>query len=216
MRRRFAFLPYLLLALAASCVQSTRPVPIPPERSPVPNTPVNAVRLLEWAWDHRNCEVLSPLFTDDFVFVFAIGDSAGNPYRSSPWTREDELAASCNLFQNAVDVQLDLDRTPVALPDDRPGKDPKWHKSIRTPVSLRVTIDQGGGPEVLEVSGFAKLYTVRGDSAAIPPDLVARGFGPDSTRWWFDRWEDETLPAGGSGAHPTQGRSWGAIKSLFR
>lgn len=217
MRRAFAVLLIALFTLPLSCREATRSVaPQIPQPPPVPNTPANAVRLLEWAWEHRDCEALSPLFTEDFVFAFAAGDSAGSPYRSDPWTREDELAASCALFEHARAIQLDFDRTLLALDDDRPGKRPTWHKSIRTKVNLKVTADRGGGPEVYEVSGFAKFYLVRGDSAAIPPELVQRGFGPDSARWWFDRWEDETLPGGGTRANPTLGWSWGALKARFR
>lgn len=216
MRRTLVFLIAVALVLLASCRQTTRPVPIPPEPPPVANSPVNAVRLLEWCWNHRDCDALSPLFTEDYVFVFALGDSAGNPYRSSPWTREDELAASCGLFENAGRVELDLDKTLIALNDDRPGKRAPWHYSIRTKVNLLVELDRGSGPEVNEVNGYAKFYLVRGDSAAIPADLVARGFKPDSTRWWIDRWEDETLPPGSFRAHPSSNRSWGAIKALFR
>ena len=216
MRRALTLLLVLAFALPASCSKTTRPHEIPPEAAPVANSPANAVRLLEWAWNHRNCDALSPLFTGDYVFAFAAGDSAGNPYRSSPWTREDELAASCNLFQNVQNLELYLDKTLIAFNDDRPGKNPKWHKTIRTKVNLIVTLDRGSGPEVNEVNGYAKFYLVRGDSAAIPADLVARGFTPDSTRWWMDRWDDETLPPGGLRAHPTSNRSWGAIKALFR
>lgn len=222
MRRTLAFLVAVALVLLASCRQTTRPVPIPPEPPPAANSPENAVRLLEWCWNHRNYDALVPLFTEDYVFVFALGDSAGNPYRSSPFTREDELACARAIFLGtddhapASDIQLDLDKTLIALYDDRPGKNPKWHKTIRTKVNLVVTLDRGSGPEVNEVNGYAKFYLVRGDSAAIPADLVARGFQPDSTRWWIDRWEDETLPPGSSRAQPTQNGSWGRIKVLFR
>jgi hypothetical protein len=57
-------------------------------------------------------------------------------------------------------------------------------------VNLKVDIDEGNA---LEVTGFALFYVVRGDSAAIPPELYSRGFRPDSLRWWIERWEDETL-----------------------
>lgn len=204
-----------LLALAPACSDSTRP-PVPPLPAPDPNTPVNALRLLEWSWNNRNCDSLEPLFTEDFRFVFATGDSAGNAYQDTPWTREDELAASCNLFAQALDVGLDMGQTLYALSDTRPGRNPVWHKAVHAPVNLMVTVGGDAGPEVNEVHGYAYFYLVRGDSAAIPPELVARGFGPDSTRWWIDRWEDATAPMGGASGHPAQSRSWGAIKVLFR
>jgi len=215
MRRSIVVVCAALFAFASSCDRVTRP-PIPPETAPTPSSPVNAVRLLEWAWDHRNCETLEPLFTEDFQFVFVAGDPAGGAWQDTPWTREDELAASCNLFARAIDVRLDMGQSLVALTDPRPGKNPAWHKSVHAPVNLAVTASGDAGPEVSEVSGYAYFYLVRGDSAAIPPELVARGFGPDSTRWWIDRWVDATLPSGGAGAHPAQLRSWGAIKVLFR
>lgn len=217
MRRPIALLCCALFVLAPACVSTTRP-PIPPEYAPHPNTPANALRRLEWSWDHRNCDALAPLFTDDYRFVFGEVDSAGNLWRDDPWTREDELAASCNLFQRAADVDLDFPRELVTLPDERPGRNPRWHKTIRTAFGLRVAADLDGAPQVIEASGHARFFFVRGDSALIPPDLVARGFGPDSTRWWIERWEDESLPAGapGAAAHPAWQRSWGGIKALFR
>jgi len=189
---------------------------------PPPNSPNNVVRLLEWCWRNRAIAEYSEIFTDDFRFQFALGDSAGNAYRDAPFTREDELRCATRLFVGsggqppASEILLDLDRVLVTLPDDRPGRDPKWHKSIRSSVDLQVTIDRGSGPERVGVRGHALFYLVRGDSAAIPPDLAALGFTPDSTRWWIERWEDETLPGGGSRAQPSQNRTWGAVKTLFR
>ncbi len=220
MRRALALGALVLLAASTtSCWDDLRPVsrPVPPPApAPVANTPAGAVRLLEWAWNQRSCEALRGLFTDDYRFVFALGDSSGNAYRDVPWGREDELAASCNVFANATDISLAFDKTLIALPDSRPGKDPRFHKSIRTKVNLAVVIPETSGTTRIDINGFAQFYLVRGDSAAIPPDQAAQGAGPDSTRWWIDRWEDQTLPAGGLRANPTNSRSWGALKVLFR
>ena len=65
-------------------------------------------------------------------------------------------------------------------------------------MNLKVRIDDGN---TVEVTGNALFFLTRGDSAAIPQDLIARGLKPaagDTTssqalRWWIDRWEDETL-----------------------
>ena len=40
-------------------------------------------------------------------------------------------------------------------------------------------------------------------AAAIPAELQARGFKPDSLRWWIDRWEDETLASEGASLRRT-------------
>jgi hypothetical protein len=220
----FAALALALAMAAAGCTgdkSATAPAG-PGEPAPNPNTPANVVRLLEWCWNHRDTQKYGELFTEDYRFVFAMPDSAGNAYRDVPFGRLDELAAASALFDGsdahlaAIEIVLDFDQTLVALPDDRPGRNPTWHRTVRTRVDLKATIDRGGGPEVWEVHGYAKFYTVRGDSAQIPPDLAARGFGPDSTRWWIDRWEDETLPEGALRANPTQSRSWGGLKAMFR
>ena len=49
------------------------------------------------------------------------------------------------------------------------------------------------------VNGNTTFYLVRGDSAQIPPDLKARGFVPDATRWYIERYEDKTDTGGGQG-----------------
>ena len=59
---------------------------------------------------------------------------------------------------------------------------------------------------------------VRGDSAAIPAEL---GFGPDSTRWYIERWEDETLSSGSrtlpvAAPQPARNTTWGMILTLYR
>lgn len=172
--------------------------------APVPSSASNAVLLFEWCWKNRGLKEYEELFTDDYRFQFAEADSAGNLYRDVPYTREDELRSAEGIFVGtadhpaASDIQLDFDNTLIPLNDDRPGKNATWHKSIRTRVDLKVTLDRGNGPEVNEVHGYAKFYLVRGDSAAIPPELAQRGFKPDPNRWWIERWEDETLPSGGT------------------
>ena len=95
--------------------------------------------------------------------------------------------------QRRAPVLRNFDRNLVPFPDTRPGKDGKWHKTIRTSVDLKVEVGDGS---TLEVTGYALFYLTRGDSAAIPAELKARGFKPDSLRWWIDRWEDETIDSG--------------------
>jgi len=51
------------------------------------------------------------------------------------------------------------------------------------------------------------FFVVRGDSAQIPPQLMARGFRPDTTRWYIERLEDtaaalSTLIADGARSVP--------------
>lgn len=222
MPRRLLLALFTVAALAASCAREDSPVA--PEPLAVPAgaySPTEAARLVEWAWKNRNVEVLRRIFTEDYAFKFASNDSAGNAYRDSAFTLQNELHCSSGIFLGttdldpAIEILLDFDKVLIDLPDDRQGRDRHWHRSVLTKVNLKVTLDRGNGPEVNEVNGYARFYVVRGDSASLSPEQVAAG-GQDSTRWWIDRWEDETLPPGATSAHPSQNRTWGGIKALYR
>lgn len=222
--RRSTPAPWIVLVLAfatAGCSDdksALAPAVLPPNA----NSPANAVRLVEWCWNYRGVDEYNPLFTEDYRFVFALSDSAGNAYRVNPFDREDELYTSTGVFVGnashsaAGNLKTTLDEVLTTAPDDRPGKDPKWHKMIRTHADLLASVNVGAGPQLVEVHGYAVFYLVRGDSAAIPADLAARGFLPDSTRWWIERWEDQTLPAGAVHANPVAYGSWGGLKALYR
>ncbi len=71
---------------------------------------------------------------------------------------------------------------PVVAGDPRPGKDARWHRIVRTGVVLAATAIRDGRPLERLVRGDATFYVVRGDSARVPRELVARGFRPDSAR----------------------------------
>lgn len=191
-----------LTALVAGCfnpfnprVSVERVTSSPP---PTPNSPANAVRLFAWCWKNRDASRYQEVFTDDYRFLFAPNDSAGNPYRDAPWIREYEMDMARNMFTGggdqppASEIQITIDNLLVSMPDPRPGREFKWHKTIRTNVDLKFTVtDENGTPSVTPVTGKALFYLCRGDSAKIPPELT--GFRPDSTRWWIERWEDETV-----------------------
>ena len=119
---------------------------------------------------------------------------------------EYELTTATHMFTGGLDkppasnITIQIDNPLVAQPDPRPGKDPVWHRSVRTSVSLKITVENNGSPDISSVTGYALFYVVRGDSAVIPPEMVAQGFKPDSTRWWIERWEDETAGASGGPA----------------
>jgi hypothetical protein len=171
-------------------IAPTTGIYIPP---PTPNSPQNVIRLFEWCWNNRDITVYKEIYTDDFRFIFALGDSAGNLFRDEPVTREMELNIARNLFVGggsappASSIFLKLDPTLRALPDSRSGKNPRWHKEIVTSVDLTIKTEDGAEYRIV---GDARFFVVRGDSALIPQEL---GFGRDSTRWYIDEWRDETL-----------------------
>lgn len=201
--------------------------------APVPSSPANVVRLFTWCWQNRDAARYEEVFTDDYRFIFGPNDSSGFQ-RDRPWLREDEIGMAQHLFSGgadrppASDVQITIDNVLVPLPDPRPGHLYKWHKTIRTHVDLKVTVtDASGTPSVIPVVGNALFYLVRGDSATVP-----KGFVQDSTRWWIERWEDETVgssgtsarraPVPGAGARPAAPADWylpaitfGQLKVLY-
>jgi hypothetical protein len=199
MRRNIPILVALAAAFGASgCFNPFMPL-IVTERvttvAPSPTTPQNAIKLFEWCWKNRGVEEYKTLFTADYVFQSAELDSAGNGGRDVLTRRDDEVETAQNMFIGSAErppaakITLNFDPNLVPFPDTRPGKNPKWHKTIRTSVDLKVDVDEGN---TLEVTGHALFFLTRGDSALIPNDLQT-AFKSDSLRWWIDRWVDETI-----------------------
>lgn len=214
-----------------------------PEPAPgfAPNSPANALRMLEWCYNNTSLPHYRELFADDYQFHCAATDTAGASWRGTPWTREDELISATYLFVGgsateapASLIRLALDLNFLVYPDPRSAAwDPlgRWHKNIRTAAMLSVVTVDGTN---IDVSGHATFYLVRGDSALIPIELRLRGFGPDSSRWYVQRWDDETAQetapvrlqpgAGASRANqppilepqPSQTMSWCGLKVRYR
>jgi len=220
-------IPVVLLAalasLAGCSTQIVLPVAPKPDGAPVAATPAAALGRLAWSWKHRALDPCRDLFACDYEFAFEPEDSAGVRFRGRPWTRPDELDFARHLFETgsaeappATYVGLDLESDAPALADDRPGKDPRWHRRIQTPF---VAVVVAPGRE-LRVLGFETFYFTRGDSACIPQELSDQGYGPDSTRWWIERWEDNYFVSAGAGARASQATpirpvTIGAVKALY-
>ena len=195
--------------------------PTPTDAAPAAVSPAAALRRMEWLFDNRSVDAYRTLLTDDFRFYCSPTDSAGSPWRGTPWTRADELLFATHFLVGggseppATSVQLTLDKnlfvyTDPEFPWDAAGR---WHKNIRSTLLLRVGQDNGG---TFELQGHANFCLVRGDSAAIPEELLLHGVGRDSTRWYLRRWDDETAQGGGS-LRAVQGSytTICAIKSLY-
>ena len=178
--------------------------------APIPDTPSNLLRLFEWCYNNQAIAEYTEIFSDDYRFYFSPTDSSGSDWRGRPWTREDEMISTTQLFVGgsateppASSIHLSLDKNFFAYPDpefqtwpDGTHRDfaGTWHQNIRTTVTLRITTEDGGSTEI---QGHANFYMVRGDSAAIPEALILKGFKPDPNRWYIRRWDDETAQEGG-------------------
>jgi hypothetical protein len=173
--------------------------------APVPSSASGVLRLFEWCYNNKAIAEYREIFTDDYRFFFSPLDSAGAEWRGTPYTREDEMISATNLFVGgsatepaASSIRLSLDRNFFVYPDPNfTPWDPlgRWHKNIRTTVTLVIGTDDGNS---IEITGHANFYMVRGDSAVIPEELRLRGFGPDSNRWYIRRWDDETAQSEGA------------------
>ncbi|MBI1799569.1 MAG: hypothetical protein HYR73_07745 [Candidatus Eisenbacteria bacterium] len=168
--------------------------------APLPNSETGVIYLFQWCWRNRAYDEYQEIFTDDYRFDFAAGDTAGNLYREVPWRRTDELTTAQHLFvvgtpsnPPATNVTLDFTQDLSVDIDPRAGKgNTRFHRYITAQVDLHVYIPDGS----YEVRGPVYFYVIRGDSAIIPPELIRRGFRADSTRWWIERWVDGTLGTG--------------------
>jgi PKD repeat protein len=173
----------ILLAAAPVIARAQSTVP------PSPSSPGQAVALLKWCWEHRDPDRYRELFTADFRFV-----TTSDP--DSVWTRDQEVSAAAALFGSGVPRQAGADLITLELLGDPvpgsaylPGRPYPWHQQLLVPdVRLRVYRQDGS---ILTGSGRTFFYLVRGDFADIPQEMRDRGFVPDSTRWYIDRWEDE-------------------------
>jgi len=58
-----------------------------------------------------------------------------------------------------------------------------------------------------------RFHLVRGDSALLPQELLDRGARRDSTRWYVERWDDETV--GPAATLPARNLTWGRLKLLY-
>jgi len=213
--RRFTIAAALGMGTALAVGCSTKIVAPPPvDEPPAASSPAGAVQRFAWGFNHKDVEVVSGLLSDDFQFISAGTDSAGNPSRV-PYDRSWFVVALAALRDSSSTVSLDVDQNLVPFPDTRVGKDPRFHKQVRTSVNGSVRFADPS--RMVEITGNLLFFLTRGDSAAIPQQLISGGVGPDSTRWWVDRMEDETLARGGVSyaAQPSKRNTFAALLEYF-
>ncbi len=214
-------LAVVVVALLVGCsTHHTVTAPRIAQPSP-PTSPAGVLQLFHWSWENRDTLALGETLTQDFRFVFAGSDSTGARYANGALDRDQFLQCMRHLFGGggplppARRIVLSFDPDPIAVPDERPGKASPWHRTIDTPVGL--TVDYGEG--TWRVVAYVRFFVVRGDSAAIPPDLAARGFGADSTRWWIEQLQESSaIPAARllpARPLPSQSLTWGRLLDLY-
>ncbi len=74
---------------------------------------------VEYAFNHRDIELLDKCLADNFVFYFNpadVGDTVGDYRIPESWTKTDFLAASKNLFDQAYSISLNIDWEGIGSP----------------------------------------------------------------------------------------------------
>ena len=195
----------------------------PPPPFLVPDSPHALVDAFVQAMNRRDVTHYRQLFTEDFEFVFVGDEPAGNPFPGRQLTRALELESAEHLFVDgtadlapAGQVTLTVDPLFFVEPDSRPGKTFPWHQQVRKNFTLRVD----AGDWDFYTTGWFRFFIVRGDSAAIPPELASRGFAPDTSRWWIERWEDDPYDVEATVGRPAERpngafSTWGALKWFY-
>ena len=224
---RFILASATLVALLPGCSHSPT-APKTAYRPALPANPDSVASYFQWCWRNRDPSAYQLLFTGDYQFVFDTADSADDFYRTTPWTRTDEVVFGDHLFRGgtpsqppATSITLDYTQDPDVQADPRPGMNPAWHQMITLQTLLRVSLTDG----IIEIRGPIDFYVTRGDSAHIPDDLAAAGAPRDSTRWWVDRWVDRSLQvtlakvadhAGAVHTQPAKLGTWAYLKTTYR
>src|SRR5690348_12252303 len=100
MRRTGGLLLAAFLALICACSKSDRELIFPDlsPRPPVPSSPIALLEAVERYWDGRDDAAYDSLLAPSFTYEFLATDSSGLPYRDHPWTRDDEMLFTHNLF----------------------------------------------------------------------------------------------------------------------
>ncbi|NOT35299.1 MAG: hypothetical protein HOP12_14235 [Candidatus Eisenbacteria bacterium] len=213
----------LALVPLASCTKGTvftRPAPVAAVLHAA--SPSELLRLVEHAWNTFDPDEYERTLTDDFRFAFAAGDTVAHAWQNTPWSAVDErvffrhLTSGGDSTLPVTAITLVTAQTPTFFPDPRAGHgDTRFRAMTRTPLTLDVTDVEG---IQLNITGYAVFYLVRGDSATLSAERRAGLERPDSTCWFLERWEDETVPQSARFAAPQPARSTtlGQLKTLYR
>jgi hypothetical protein len=185
------------------------------DRPPSLSSRSGVIRVLDYAYFNRDISTFESLLDSSFTFVFQEGEAIANPDVPESWTRQDEIAATTNLFdenyqdpdmtQNAADAMelllfsLDAleDSTwqvytgPMPFPDIHTWYEwrPRYHFEVAAGQNLYISDDQA-------------TFVVR------PVDVGG------TTEWRLVIWADLELSlVHTSGA--TEVTTWGRIKTLY-
>src|SRR5689334_12079198 len=120
--------------------------PPPPSGPPNPNSPVNAVLLLQYAIQHRDTSLYKQLFPAEYQFNFQPGDTAALNHFGGNWGYLEERQFANHLFDtgspgNAHATSITMPVSPSPLTDAAVvGQSSTYHR--RVDLSLVLTIQK--------------------------------------------------------------------------
>lgn len=161
------------------------------------NTPAGVLGLIEEAFNNRNIDLLARCLASGFTFYFDEDDVGGGPgdyIIPESWGRDKFLEVARKMFDQAYDIQMDINASNVGTPDD----DAVVYSANGVEVRLLVFVDATNGFLADGVCDF---------------EFVDAGSGaPDN--WVIRNCWDRTWPTG-SGGRSVNRASIGFILAVF-
>ncbi len=186
--------------LALSCGEEEGVTPQEPERLE-PTSPVNVLKDVELAFNHRDINLLKAMLGPDFVFYFDPRDVGQNPPGSKyvipeSWSYTEFWMAAKNMFTTAYSISLAIPTTRVGTP----GENETTYLADNLSISLIVMIDELNG--AIANRGYCNFEFERYEAAG-------------KKYWRLTAWWDRTSE--GYDEHPgVSPSSLGRILALFR
>ncbi len=187
--------------LALSCGEEEGVSPQKPERLE-PTSPVNVLKNVELAFNHRDVDLLKAMLSTNFVFYFDPRDVGQSPPGShyiipESWTRDEFLAAVNNMFRKAYSINLAIPTGGVGTP----GENETTYRADNIPLSILVMVDELNG--FIADRGYCNFE-------------FERYYSPAGKKYWrVTKWWDRTSE--GYDEHPgVSPSSLGRILALFR
>lgn len=211
----------VLIALASGCSKSSKNPVAPPPTAPTNDSPVNAVLLFRYGWEHRSVALQDTVLTDDFVFTPGASDSAavvfpGGIGRGTFLAIDQKLFVTGNggALPAASSITFGLDNVLNAVNSTISGRNVTVHKEVLT--SARIVVKTSGTIPIGGTGSQARFYVVRGDSTLV------HGSARSTSRWYVEGVDDLTSgpvpqsvvrPARLAGAHAL---TWADLLALYR
>lgn len=192
---RSAWIAIALAIAVGGCGKSSKKTTQPPPSGPPnPNSPVNAVLLLQYAVQHRDTTLYKSLFPTSYAFSFAPGDTAATNAFPGTWGYLEEREFATHLFDTgssggAGASSITMPFSGRLADEPVPGRNATYHRRVS---ALFVLTIQKLDTSSEQIVGGSTFFLVRGDSVTLPADLVAGGVQANSGRWFVEGWKDET------------------------